>query len=336
MTCPKCGYVSFPGLPECRKCGHPLTQTRDSKASRLSFSTPYEAAPLIFPKPLQPPKARPPSFSEKNAESGRSGEIIEKAARFRRHRESEVTLQLDFDAAASGEIGSHAPPGRPAEDILDQAFKAGSSTDRQIEIASIPLEGRSGPQNAGAPPIDSNLSPEYSAPIRQRTSPQLNSFGPLEPLELPDAVFTNSPEQEEFAEPAAAPLRKRFLAGLADAGILLVAGCLFAGLFTLVRGKLEPTTLDLAVAGFIAVFWIFFYFGSFTAITLRTPGQAAFGLSVSNLDGERPTRQEASLRAFGYLVSLAALMLGFLWAAMDSDGMAWHDHISGTILVENI
>ncbi|HEV2501396.1 MAG TPA: RDD family protein [Terriglobia bacterium] len=335
MTCPKCGYVSFPGLPECRKCGHPLTQTRDSKAPRLSFSPPYEAAPLVSPKPLQPPKTRPSSFSEKNTESGRSGEIFEKVARFRRHRESEASLKFDFDATAGGEIRPHTPPGIPAEDILDQAFKAGSSTNRQIEIASTPLEGRSGPQETGVLPIDSNRSSEYSAPARQRTNPQSNPFSPLEPLELPDAAFTNSPDQEEFAEPAAAPLRKRFLAGLADAGILLVAGCLFAGLFTLVRGKLEPTPLDLAVAGFIVIFWIFFYFGSFTAIALRTPGQAAFGLSVSNLDGERPTRQEASLRAFGYLVSLAALMLGFLWAAMDSDGMAWHDHISGTILVEN-
>ncbi|MGH9377431.1 MAG: RDD family protein [Terriglobia bacterium] len=157
----------------------------------------------------------------------------------------------------------------------------------------------------------------------------------LDQLELLDATFGSSPDAAASYEIAAAPLRKRFLAGVADTGILLAAGCLFAGLFTLVRGKLEYTPLGLAVAGLIAVFWIFIYFGSFTAVTLRTPGQAAFGLSVTNLDGERPTRQEALLRAFGYLVSLAALMLGFLWAVMDSDGMAWHDHISGTILVEN-
>ncbi|MGH9342610.1 MAG: RDD family protein [Terriglobia bacterium] len=154
-------------------------------------------------------------------------------------------------------------------------------------------------------------------------------------MELLHANFATSPDEADFSEPTAAPLHKRVLAGMADAGILLMAGCLFAGLFALVKGNLDSTPLDLIVAGFIAVFWIFVYFGLFTAVALRTPGQAAFGLSVSNLDGERPTRQEAFLRAFGYLVSLAALMLGFLWAAMDSDGMSWHDHISGTILVEN-
>lgn len=58
------------------------------------------------------------------------------------------------------------------------------------------------------------------------------------------------------------------------------------------------------------------------------------GLALRNLEGGSPTRQESLLRAFGYLVSIASFMLGFLWAAMDSDGLAWHDHISGTMLVE--
>jgi hypothetical protein len=37
-------------------------------------------------------------------------------------------------------------------------------------------------------------------------------------------------------------------------------------------------------------------------------------------------------RAFGYLVSTGALLLGFVWALVDSDGFTWHDRMSGTFL----
>lgn len=96
--------------------------------------------------------------------------------------------------------------------------------------------------------------------------------------------------------------------------------------------QLAPLSLGVLLA--LGVFWLFTYFAAFTLLTLSTPGQAMMGLWVRNFDGGIPTRQECLLRAFGYLVSIASVMLGFLWAAMDSDGLAWHDHISGTLLTE--
>jgi uncharacterized RDD family membrane protein YckC len=53
---------------------------------------------------------------------------------------------------------------------------------------------------------------------------------------------------------------------------------------------------------------------------------------IHNLEGAHPTTQEAFLRAFGYLVSITALMLGFLWALLDSEGLTWHDRMSGTFV----
>jgi len=35
-------------------------------------------------------------------------------------------------------------------------------------------------------------------------------------------------------------------------------------------------------------------------------------------------------RSFGYLLSGAALMLGFFWAFWDEDRLTWHDRISQT------
>lgn len=328
MTCPKCGYVSFPGLPQCKKCGHALAQTPDSKAASRPLSNSYESISLTSPGPPHPSGPSQASALSSFAKSGNAGEgSLSRIRRPKSGEARETSLKFDFEAAGAEK--------REASDFLDRAFETGASKDPRSGVASVSLESRPGSE----PPIVLNRVSEGSAKVwphpTQRADRQPNAFGQTEmPLVL-DTTFMDSAVQAESAEPAAAPLRKRFLAGLIDAGILVLAGCLFAGLFVLVKGTLQATPLNFVMAGFIAVFWIFVYFGSFTLAAFHTPGQAACGLTVANLDGERPTRQEAFLRAFGYLVSLAALTLGFIWAAMDSDGMAWHDHISGTILIES-
>ncbi len=97
------------------------------------------------------------------------------------------------------------------------------------------------------------------------------------------------------------------------------------------RGGLS---LPIAVLVFIAVFGLLAYFGLFTALTASTPGLLLMGLEVRNFDGALPTPGESMSRAFGYLVSIAALMLGFFWAVVDSEGLTWHDRISGTFITD--
>jgi uncharacterized RDD family membrane protein YckC len=50
------------------------------------------------------------------------------------------------------------------------------------------------------------------------------------------------------------------------------------------------------------------------------------------MEGWPPDRRESLLRAFGYLVSLSAFLLGFFWALVDGESLTWHDRISGTFL----
>jgi hypothetical protein len=45
-----------------------------------------------------------------------------------------------------------------------------------------------------------------------------------------------------------------------------------------------------------------------------------------------PTVRESCWRAFGVLVSTSALLLGFIWAWVDSQGLTWHDRMSGTFI----
>jgi uncharacterized RDD family membrane protein YckC len=163
--------------------------------------------------------------------------------------------------------------------------------------------------------------------------PALRADQPLQivvgPPEVEARAAASQPELEAFH---VAPLGRRFLAGLVDGLVLLLAGGLFALIFWRAGGHLTPVPSNLAIVAFIASVFVWAYFGLFTTLTFSTPGLTWMGIEVRTMEGWPPAPREALLRAFGYLVSLSALMIGFLWALVDSEGLTWHDRISGTFL----
>lgn len=160
------------------------------------------------------------------------------------------------------------------------------------------------------------------------------SHPPVEVV-LHSGASLNEPEEDPPGQaPLGARLGRRFAAGMVDGAVLLVAAAVFFGLFRASGGHLDRQTTDLAILGFAAALLVVFYFWAFTALAFATPGQSAFGLGVRTLDGDLPDAHAAFWRGLGYLVSAASLMLGFVWPIFDSERLSWHDHMSGTCLVE--
>jgi uncharacterized RDD family membrane protein YckC len=158
-----------------------------------------------------------------------------------------------------------------------------------------------------------------------------------------EILLDSAPEEEEAqfiaARPSrlAAPISLRFTAGLVDGVILLISTAFFALVFWKSGGRLSLSrhgadVTNVLVLGVLAAFLVVFYFGLFTTWAFATPGQSMMGLRVRTLDDEPPDARAARRRALGYLVSTVALMLGFIWAIFDVDGLAWHDRVSGTCL----
>ena len=263
-----------------------------------------------------------------------SEELSERVASFRRRRATlredagqEISLAFDFSPAAEPPMASAAAAGlseaSAAERMFDRAFEDRAGASSQAKLESVPLD-RHTEQSSSPAAMRTVFNESFTAAAAR--DPHVIQF------EEAPFSFQDLSTEPEFPEVVCAPLGSRFAAGVIDSLLLLVGGGLFAALFMMVGGRFAKTPLDLAVTLFIGAFWLFVYFAAFGAMTWRTPGQAALGLEIRNLDGEPPTVTEALLRAFGYLVSISALALGFLWAALDSDGMSWHDHISGTVL----
>jgi uncharacterized RDD family membrane protein YckC len=260
--------------------------------------------------------------------------------RFRRRRahlrgstDTETSLEFDFESGSSGETDTPSDPALAQPVPPREEFDAILRDDEQLKeniqaLDSISLRGRSEtlefPRSAGD--VDAEADGLRVETRRRRR---------LDPAAM-SIVMESSPTDESEPAPvnlSVAPLGRRFLAGVADGLMLLFALACFVAIFWWVVGaRLHWRAVDLGVLGFVAGFFVLSYFALFGRLASATVGQQAVGLVLRNLEGGTPTPAQVFWRAFGYLVSLSALMLGFVWALVDSDGLTWHDRMSGTLL----
>src|SRR5487761_378133 len=129
-----------------------------------------------------------------------------------------------------------------------------------------------------------------------------------------------------------AELSNRRRAGTLDAAIVCGVFVGFLGLFRSMGGQLGFVRMDLAVYAATLFLIYAIYFCLFTLFSGATPGMHVRGLSVVALDGTFPETRQLLWRSFGYLLSGATLLLGFLWALWDEDRLTWQDRISQTYI----
>ncbi|MGH9655540.1 MAG: RDD family protein, partial [Bryobacteraceae bacterium] len=73
-----------------------------------------------------------------------------------------------------------------------------------------------------------------------------------------------------------------------------------------------------------------FYKLLWTAAGRDTIGMTSTGLELVDFDGNPPSAERRYYRLLGSWIGLLAAGIGLVWALVDQDGLAWHDHISGT------
>jgi uncharacterized RDD family membrane protein YckC len=127
--------------------------------------------------------------------------------------------------------------------------------------------------------------------------------------------------------------------------VLLVVICFF--LFILLTVKFiqavhfEPLTLAALFVLYLLVFWGSFiflpmvYFTLFHAWSGQTIGKMVMGIKVVTHENKPVSTSIAFLRWSGYILSVAPLATGFLWAAVDKDQCAWHDRLAQTRVVSS-
>ncbi|HJZ52757.1 MAG TPA: RDD family protein, partial [Candidatus Acidoferrales bacterium] len=106
----------------------------------------------------------------------------------------------------------------------------------------------------------------------------------------------------------------------------------FLALFRSLGGQVVMEKVDAIV--YLAAFYLFYaqYFFLFTTFAGATPGMQLRGITIVRLDGSLPDTRQLLWRSFGYLLSGATMMLGFLWSLWDEDHFTWQDRISQTYI----
>ena len=187
---------------------------------------------------------------------------------------------------------------------------------------------------SGLPIYDEHLLDEDAAERpRQRLLQRPRRTERVEICIQPELNFTSGAADRARPQTALVPvatLPERRMAGLLDAIFLILTYAGFLALFRSLGGQIEIQKIDALV--YFAAFYLLYvqYFFLFTAFAGATPGMQLRGLTVVRLDGHLPDTRQLLWRSFGYLLSGATLMLGYLWALWDEDRFTWQDRISQT------
>jgi len=129
--------------------------------------------------------------------------------------------------------------------------------------------------------------------------------------------------------PVANPIH-RATAGFLDAAMILASLGLFLITFQLCGGQVVLTSMTAPLYGGILVVLALFYKLLFCMCGSDTPGMIWTQLRLLNFDGHIPDRDERVQRMFGSFLSYTVGGLGMVWALVDEEQLAWHDHISKT------
>ncbi|HZG50831.1 MAG TPA: RDD family protein [Pyrinomonadaceae bacterium] len=143
---------------------------------------------------------------------------------------------------------------------------------------------------------------------------------------------TETPDKSVSADDQA-PVSKRIAGGIVDLIVVGFASTPFAAIIELTSGNWADARVAASMGGIVVVL-MFVYLMAATALAGRTWGMSLVSLrTVDAQTGMAPTTGQCIRRAVGYLLSLATLGLGLLYALFDAEGRAAHDHLSGTIVI---
>jgi uncharacterized RDD family membrane protein YckC len=307
--CPKCGALLLDDTDSCSFCTAEASQNQgfsEPVGARARSSAPAAAQPARAAHATHSSgtAAAPALAREESDEPDWRNEVSRRLEQYRARRG-----HLRHDDSQSG-LPFHEPSISAREDAAAAAAQAAAEAEsRERQAAQAKADARA------------RLAQRQRQPER------------LEIRIQPELDFSSSPDDRAHPQTALVPvasLADRRWAGALDAVFLAFTCAGFLGLFRSLGGEITVGKTDVLVYALAAYFFYGFYISLFTVLAGSTPGMQLRGLAVVRLDGSLPDTRQLLWRSFGYLLSGATLMLGFVWAFWDEDRFTWQDRISQT------
>jgi uncharacterized RDD family membrane protein YckC len=212
---------------------------------------------------------------------------------------------------------------------------------KETEASFAPPPAGAIPASVAPPALaQANVESVVSPPLVETTNkpvPRRVCAGVIDDnwLERREAEMHTSVKSSEESLDDRAPLAARFVGGVIDLVVITFIASPFAAIIELTSGAWS----DLRVAGSmvgIVVTLMLLYMVVSTGLAGRTFGMWLLSLRIVDVRTAMvPATGQSVRRAVAYTMSLAAFGLGFLYALLDAEGRAAHDHLSGTMVVRD-
>jgi uncharacterized RDD family membrane protein YckC len=310
--CPKCGALLLDDTDSCSFCSAEASEKSTflgSAVESISASAPSSASAAAQP-------TRATAASRGTGAAAAVAPAIERTESAESDWRNEVSRRLEQYRARRGHL-------RHNDSQSGLPFRE-SVTDNDT-VAEAELRAR----------LAAQVKSEARAQLAQRQRQP-------ERVEIriqPELDFSSSPDDRAHPQTALVPVAsvaERRWAGALDAIFLAFTCAGFLGLFRSLGGEITIAKTDVVVYALAAYLFYCFYISLFTVLAGSTPGMQLRGLSVVRLDGSLPDTRQLLWRSFGYVLSGATLMLGFVWALWDEDRFTWQDRISQTYVTAAI
>ncbi|HVF28584.1 MAG TPA: RDD family protein, partial [Pyrinomonadaceae bacterium] len=212
--------------------------------------------------------------------------------------------------------------------------------EADASVAPPPPAAIPAPVAPPAPVAQANLASVVSPPLIETTNkpvPRRVSAGVIDDnwLERREAEMRApaKPSEESFDDHA--PLAARFVGGVIDLVIIAFIASPFAAIIELTSGAWFDPRVAGSMAGIVVTLMLLYMVVS-TGLAGRTFGMWLLSLRVVDVRTAMvPATGQSVRRAVAFVMSLAAFGLGFLYALLDAEGRAAHDHLSGTMVVRD-
>jgi len=228
-------------------------------------------------------------------------------------------------ALVSDQLTSPAPSAQAEQTAAVDKIEKPLEASRPSPLAIVPTA-----------PVTKTAETTYPSQTRARRHiPVVADDAALSQIEaqMHAAVLSNHAQAETIATDDHAPVSKRIAGGVVDLLVVAFAATPFAAIIELTNGNWSDMRVAASMGGIVVVL-MFLYLMAATALAGRTWGMSLVSLrTVDAVSGLAPTTGQCIRRAIGYLLSLATLGIGLLYALFDAEGRAAHDHLSGTIVI---
>jgi uncharacterized RDD family membrane protein YckC len=144
-----------------------------------------------------------------------------------------------------------------------------------------------------------------------------------------------APSSPTASFPQTAPVSLRLMAAIVDGVIVCASVLIFICVFVLTASRflpvdairMTPQAAIITLGGILGVF-AFIYQLLFFTFSESTLGMRYARIGLCTFSDDNPSRAAMRRRVFAHLLSACPLGLGYLWALLDEDRLAWHDRIT--------